>query len=991
MLSQYTSLIIFRKEISMTSRRDFLKDTGLTASLLAGTTQYVLGEVQESGEHITVERPACQIPVIHEVDVVIVGGGCTAVAAAVSAKKNQARVFVMSEEPYLGEDLCGSMRYSEAWSEKPSKFIQPLMEKYPMPTPIQIKTFLDDQLIENKIPFLLTSHPSRVLLDEKNRVMGLVIVNRSGEQVVKCKSIIDASVDGSALRLSKLFKQKRSEPSFVEFTIMGNDKRKKENLVRETKIIFNKKEYLYSTYRFDGLQVFDKASQAKIENQLREKTWHPGMVDAADRCFYFPSHKISVKGQSGLESTMCEDHSDIYCLNGFGIKNQNDLTAYLAPNAMMSLGMRLGEKVGPLSAKRKSRQLLSKKSVEKSEIQLSKLNITRGQMESLSCPSESLPVLETVDVVVIGGGTAGAAAGVGAAESGANTLVIEPLHGLGGIGTIGMISVYYHGYEGGFNKRVDLGVKEIGGDDPRGKKIQYRKKWINSWKMEWYRREIEKFGGRIWFGTTACGALVKGKELQGVVVGTSFGKGIVMAKKVIDATGSSDIAIAAGAEYTYTNQEHAAIQGSGVPGLSLKNEYYNTDWTFITEFDAFDTTRALTLAKKQLKDVNFDNGKMVQTRERRRIVGEYTIQAMDVIHNRTYQDAISYHRSNFDTHGYTVDPFFQLKPPHKKSLEASVPLRSLLPMGYKNITVIGLGFSAHRDTMPVLRMQRCLQNQGHAVGYLSAQCIKQNKDYRDADLTPVQSYLKKLGTLPARLLCAESQPVSDSALDAAVAKLDMSLSSLETLLLDPERSFSKLKKVIEVSKKESQREAASFILGMYGHKEGQSELMKLVSKQKTWDKGWNYRGMGQFGTSSSPLDNLIIAMGRAGDEEILPVLKPLVNQLHKDSEFSHYRAIAIACESVRSSKASALLSNLLNNLGRSHVTKTMEEAQSKMIKGRTDNLTRNNSLRELVVARALYRCGDKDGLAEKRLTEYAKDLRGHFALHAKSVLEHHQT
>ena len=43
-------------------------------------------------------------------------------------------------------------------------------------------------------------------------------------------------------------------------------------------------------------------------------------------------------------------------------------------------------------------------------------------------------------------------------------------------------------------------------------------------------------------------------------------------------------------------------------------------------------------------------------------------------------------------------------------------------------------------------------------------------------------------------------------------------------------------------------------------------------------------------------------------------------------------------------------------------------------------------LPELVLARALYRCGDHKGLAKSILTEYAKDLRGHYATHAKAIL-----
>ncbi len=49
--------------------------------------------------------------------------------------------------------------------------------------------------------------------------------------------------------------------------------------------------------------------------------------------------------------------------------------------------------------------------------------------------------------------------------------------------------------------------------------------------------------------------------------------------------------------------------------------------------------------------------------------------------------------------------------------------------------------------------------------------------------------------------------------------------------------------------------------------------------------------------------------------------------------------------------------------------------------------TRRDSLCELVTARALYRCGDYNGLGESVLNQYVEDLRGHFARHAKAVLE----
>jgi len=46
----------------------------------------------------------------------------------------------------------------------------------------------------------------------------------------------------------------------------------------------------------------------------------------------------------------------------------------------------------------------------------------------------------------------------------------------------------------------------------------------------------------------------------------------------------------------------------------------------------------------------------------------------------------------------------------------------------------------------------------------------------------------------------------------------------------------------------------------------------------------------------------------------------------------------------------------------------------------------NPAVRELVLARALYRCGDRAGLGERILRQYGLDLQGPFARHAHAVL-----
>ena len=73
-----------------------------------------------------------------------------------------------------------------------------------------------------------------------------------------------------------------------------------------------------------------------------------------------------------------------------------------------------------------------------------------------------------------------------------------------------------------------------------------------------------------------------------------------------------------------------------------------------------------------------------------------------------------------------------------------------------------------------------------------------------------------------------------------------------------------------------------------------------------------------------------------------------------------------------------------------YVHDTVQEAQRRDQEspGGTNAVqTRRNSLRELALARALFRCGDYGGMGRQILTRYTHDLRGHLARHAKAVLE----
>ena len=67
---------------------------------------------------------------------------------------------------------------------------------------------------------------------------------------------------------------------------------------------------------------------------------------------------------------------------------------------------------------------------------------------------------EEYDVIVAGGGTAGAIAAIVAAERGMKTLVVEKSNCCGGIGTGGLVTNYYYGIRHGRHTLIDAAVRE---------------------------------------------------------------------------------------------------------------------------------------------------------------------------------------------------------------------------------------------------------------------------------------------------------------------------------------------------------------------------------------------------------------------------------------------------------------------------------------------------------------------------------------------------
>ena len=170
-------------------------------------------------------------------------------------------------------------------------------------------------------------------------------------------------------------------------------------------------------------------------------------------------------------------------------------------------------------------------------------------------------------------------------------------------------------------------------------------------KREWWRRENRAAGVEMWFGAMACGAVVRDGRVSGVVVATPQGRGVVLAKDVVDATGNADIAAAAGARCEFLGAGEIALQGAGLAERRLGESYINTDWGYVNDGDAVDQWLFALRARAGAAHGTWDVSQATGSRERRRIVGATSVSPLDVVNGRTFPDTIVQGRSDFDTHG----------------------------------------------------------------------------------------------------------------------------------------------------------------------------------------------------------------------------------------------------------------------------------------------------------------------------------------------------
>jgi flavin-dependent dehydrogenase len=875
------------------------------------------------------------------------------------------------------------------------------------PTPLRVKQALDRALLDAGVSFLTGSYATDVLRDADGRLAGVVMANRSGRQAVLAKVVVDATERGAVARLAGAqFQPFPAGPlAFTRVVIAGAAPAAPGVSVKQLPGDYDAP-VTAGDRKASGKRIAGKAyacalqvemadgsfrSYAQAEQAACDKTFVTSLLEGADTPFSVPpdplvSERAEARDWQGaaavpLDCLRPKGAPHLFVLGGCADLPRDAAEKLLRPVSLMELGRHVGAAAAAEARSRPSPcgvacAARAGAAVAAGDVREWLSGVRPFQTPAATVPSSetALPVLGSYDVVIVGGGTCGAPAGIAAGRQGAKTLLIEQLHGLGGVATLGMIGNYCSGNICGFTSEYDKGVAALGAD-------------VNVvGKCEWFRRENRTSGTEVWYGALACGALTAGSRVAGVIVATPDGRGVVLAKCVVDATGNSDVAAAAGARTVFLGAEEIAVQGVGLSPRRLGASYINSDFGYANDCDAGDLWLFGVRGRARCEPGAWDVSQLVETRERQRIVGDAFISPLDILNKRTFPDTVVQARSGFDSHGYTIADICTVAGPDTpRSHWTNVPFGALLPQGIDNIVVAGLGISAHRDAMPVIRMQPDVQNMGYVAGVAAATAARDGVSCRAINVKDLQRHLVDKGIIPKEVLgWKDSWAISSEKLAEAVRSVGSECRGASVVLDHPDEALPLLRDAYAKAETPAQRLCYAQVLGMLGDAAGAEALAAAVRntpEEKTLALHWSER----MGRRMGDLDCYVIALGRTRDGRALAPLVERARALNESSPFYAFRAVALALESLGDPAAAPVLAELLAKPGiGGHAMCSVSEIAAN---GYGSGNERNLALRELALARALYRLGDCGGSAERTLRQYALDLRGVYALHATAVLK----
>lgn len=403
----------------------------------------------------------------------------------------------------------------------------------------------------------------------------------------------------------------------------------------------------------------------------------------------------------------------------------------------------------------------------------------------------NVSVYDSADIVVVGGGPAGTAAAIAGARSGKKVILLEQSGQLGGMGTLGNVSIFMGvGNVTGIYREI---ISEVMPEHlPETHHTSIWPQYSPFVLRHYLNGKLEKEGVKVYYHAAFVSAIKDGNRVTAVVAQTRQGLCAFEGAVIIDCTGDAQVAREAGVPL-HSGREGDGMtqpmtlmfmmQNTGKPvkpylpedgyryesvqelpqGRHLFWEH-NDEGTLLVNMTRVkgngskieDINYAEKEALKQVFSVahylqrnGFENYVLshvpgqVGVRETNQIEGRYTLTEHDLTDGRRFEDVVA--QTNYEIDIHSPDGSKTTDERHIDGYD--IPYRCMVPVYVEGLLVAGRSISATHVAMSSMRVQPTCYALGQAAGVAAAVAIDEATDIAGIPIPELHRRLAEQGVV----------------------------------------------------------------------------------------------------------------------------------------------------------------------------------------------------------------------------------------------------